>query len=76
MNDELRNLLEKLAPHEPISQDERGGCVWCGGGEPGVRYSYAERYLSDHDRDCPWVLARQALGDELPAQRSQAQKES
>ena len=68
MDDQTRELLERLAPHDPINQDERGGCVWCASGEPGVRYSYAERYLTDHDHDCPWVQARQLLGDELPTQ--------
>jgi hypothetical protein len=69
MNEETRLLLEALAPYSPINQDEQGGCVWCGGGEPGRRYSNAYRYLTDHDHDCPWLQARQALGDVIPAAR-------
>lgn len=68
-NEELLDLVGELAGEDPLNQDEMGGCVFCGGGPPGERYGYADRYLSDHDEDCPWVKARAALGDNLPAAR-------
>lgn len=58
-------LLESLAPREPINQDEMGGCVWCGGTPPKHPYGYAERKLSHHSDDCPWIRARALLGDAL-----------
>lgn len=66
MKKEIKELLEKLAPHEPINQDEMGGCVWCGKSPPGDNYGYAQRDLTHHDADCPWVQARLLLGDTLP----------
>lgn len=60
-----KSLLEKLAPAEPINQDEMGGCVFCAGTPPGNRYGSADRYLDNHDKDCPWVEARLLLGDVL-----------
>ena len=64
-----RSLLEKLAPYSPMNQDEMGGCVFCGGMPPGERYGYSGRFLSDHEKGCPWVKARRTLGDVLPASR-------
>lgn len=64
-----RSLLMKLAPYEPLNQDEQGGCVFCGGAQPGIRYGDSGRFLTDHERGCPWVKARRALGDRLPASR-------
>lgn len=64
-----RSLLEKLAPYTPLNQDEMGGCVFCGSSPPGERYGYSGRFLSDHEQGCPWVKARRALGDVLPASR-------
>lgn len=66
-----RKLLAALAPRDPISQDEMGGCVHCHGTPPGRPYGYADRYLSDHKLGCPWVKARRLLGDELPASREE-----
>lgn len=56
-----RELLEQLAPAEPINQDEMGGCAWCGAfGE--TTYSYVKR--GDwHQHDCPWLRMRHLLGD-------------
>ena len=71
-----RNLLHKLAPEDPINQDEQGGCVFCSGKPPGQQYGYADRYLSDHERGCPWVKARRLLGDQLPAARDCVDQEA
>lgn len=67
----LLELIKELAPEEPINQDELGGCIWCSG--PMItskkrKYSqiYAERNISHHFPDCPWVKARILLGDKLP----------
>jgi len=64
-----RKLLEQLAGYDPMNQDELGGCVFCCGTPPGSQYGYAGRYLSDHEKGCPWVKARRLLGDKLPASR-------
>lgn len=61
-----RELLEQLAPEDPINQDEMGGCVWCGCGPPRQSYGYAGRQKNHHADDCPWVAARELLGDEIP----------
>ena len=53
--------LETVAPEEPINQDEQGGCVWCGGTPPGEMYGYATSDRTHHDKDCGWVLAREAI---------------
>lgn len=50
-------LLERLAPEDPMNQDEMGGCVWCAG-DGGKRYGDAGRDPADHNPDCPWVAAR------------------
>lgn len=52
-------LLERLAPPEPMNQDEQGGCVWCGGAVDGSMYATADP--KDHAADCPWVEARALL---------------
>lgn len=65
MKKEIKELLEKLAPHDPINQDEMGGCVWCAGTPPGDEYGYAGRDITHHKPDCPWVKARLILGDKL-----------
>lgn len=64
----LKKLLEDLAPYEPMCQDERGGCVHCGGTDDGGMF--CGRFLSDHEKDCPWVRARIFIGDQLPADHS------
>lgn len=56
-----RDLLDELAPEQPMNQDEQGGCVWCGGCPPHETYGYAGRTPEDHDRDCPWLAARRLL---------------
>lgn len=58
------DLLERLAPEEPINQDEMGGCVWCTGTPPGQQYGYAGADPSDHEVGCPWVQARALLDAE------------
>lgn len=65
-NADLRNLIERLAPEQPMNQDEMGGCVWCGGGPPREAYGYARRKRNHHMPDCPWVEARDWLGDVIP----------
>lgn len=57
---QLRELIGRLAPEEPINQDEQGGCVWCGG-TGGTTYGYAGADPADHLGDCPWVKARRLL---------------
>lgn len=64
-----KRLLAALAPYNPMSQDELGGCNWCGGTPPGQNFSNAERFLEDHRTGCPWVKARRLLGDQLPVRR-------
>lgn len=59
----LRELLERLAPEEPMNQDEMGGCVWCGG-PAGSSYGYAGPDPKDHMPDCPYVAARALLAAE------------
>lgn len=54
-------LLEQLVPVEPINDDERGGCVWCGGHPEGEPYGYATASPADHEGDCPWVQMRALL---------------
>lgn len=66
-----RKLLKQLAPHEPINQDEQGGCVFCAGTPPGQPYGQAGRFLSDHKPGCTWVKARRLLGDKLEDSRTQ-----
>lgn len=62
-----RKLLEDLTNEgEPMNQDELGGCVWCGGTPPREQYGYARRKRRDHSEDCPWVIARELLGDPIP----------
>ena len=53
--------LEAVAPEEPINQDEQGGCVWCGGTPLGSPYGYATSDRTHHEKDCGWVLARDAI---------------
>ena len=53
-------LLERLAPEDPMNQDEMGGCVWCAG-NGGKKYGDAGRDPEDHAADCPWVEARAML---------------
>lgn len=60
-----RQLLEALAPQEPITREGMGGCIWCGGHPPAAKYGKARRYLSHHAEGCPWVAIRQLLGDGL-----------
>lgn len=67
-----KKLLEQLAGFYPINQDEQGGCVFCQGTPPGENYGQADRFLSDHEKGCPWVKARRLLGDKLPASREVA----
>lgn len=70
LNNNLRPLLDQIAPYEPISQDEQGGCVWCAGKPPGTKYGNAGRFLTDHNYGCPWVDVRQMLGDTIPYKRN------
>ena len=54
-------LLNRIAPEEPINQDEQGGCVWCGGTPPGSRWGYATADPKDHEYGCPWIEIRKLL---------------
>ncbi len=63
---ELLDLLEQLAPEEPMNQDEQGGCVWCGGTPP--RQPYAGADPKDHAADCPWVEARRIIEEARAAE--------
>ncbi len=59
---EFRYLVDILSGEEPTSQDEMGGCVWCGGSPPDKgHYAYATAEPDSHDPECPWLLARAAL---------------
>ena len=69
LSERMRNLLCRLAPGDPINQDEQGGCVWCGGTPPGRAYGYSARYRSDHSVDCPWLEARELLNDYIEGKR-------
>ncbi len=63
----FRDLVDDLSGEEPMSQDEMGGCVWCGGTPPDKgHYAYATAEPDSHDPECPWLLARAALKE--PAQ--------
>lgn len=60
--DTVRDLIERLAPAEPMNQDEQGGCVWCDGNPPGhLGFGYATADPADHANDCPWVAAQRWL---------------
>lgn len=52
----LDEILKRLAPEKPIESYD-GNCVWCdrAGG----------RMVENHADNCPWVMARLLLGDEL-----------
>lgn len=52
-----KELLDELAPYDPIAQDVDDECVWCAGG--------AERNSWHHARNCPWVRARALLNDRI-----------
>lgn len=60
MDQDVRQLIEELAPEEPMNQDEQGGCVWCGGRAFTV---YSTSDPATHETDCPWVRARQMLAE-------------
>ena len=60
-----RELLDQLAPAEPISQDELGGCVWCGMGPGPTGYEQATADPSSHTSDCPWLAARRLLDSRI-----------
>jgi hypothetical protein len=62
----LLDLIRRLAPKQPINQDERGGCVWCGGMPPGESYGYAEADPAHHEANCPWVEADALLRTQEP----------
>lgn len=66
------SLLGELAPYSPLNREESGGCVFCGGHPPGDRFGRADRLLSDHSSDCPWVRGRAAQGEQLPLSREAA----
>ncbi len=66
----LRKIVEALAPHDPINDDEQGCCVHCGGQPPGFPYAYSGRFLEDHRPGCIWVKARRLLRDRIPAARA------
>ena len=63
-----RELLERLALHDGISDAEYRTCEWCGN-DPVAEHQYydgaTQRIRSAHTPDCPWVLARAVLGDNL-----------
>lgn len=67
-----RALLARLAPEKPFVDHESGACLHCGGVPPSRRPAETSRFLSDHQAGCPWVSARQALGDVLPSSREAA----
>jgi hypothetical protein len=52
-----RELLKKIAPEQPIQQDEQGGCVWCG------EDSWGSESYRDYERheDCPWGRVRKII---------------
>ena len=56
-----RELLEALAPADPINQDEQGGCVWCAKPIGHLGYGYASASPRDHEDDCPWLRAQRYL---------------
>ena len=69
---ELRTLLSRLAPFNPIAHGAIAGkkvyqdCSFCAGdGSP------PSRAKEDHERECPWVAARELLDDVLPETRAQ-----
>jgi hypothetical protein len=56
------DLLKRLAPEDPMNQDEMGGCVWCGCGPPNEVTGYAGKSPEDHAGDCPWLEAQKYTG--------------
>lgn len=56
----LLEVLEAVAPAEPMNQDEQGGCVWCGQTD-GTAYGYATAAPEHHEPDCAWLTARKVL---------------
>lgn len=60
-------FLDLLAPYSPITDDEAGCCVFCMGHGNGSVWARSERFIEDHNEDCPWVEARKFLGDRIPS---------
>lgn len=52
--------LEQACPERPMTQDEQGGCVWCG-----VFPSYKDwkklGVPAKHYEDCGWRIGRERL---------------
>jgi hypothetical protein len=54
-----RNLLDWLAPEDPRTINEFGGCVFCGGADPEHMNPGPNFYR--HASDCQWVAARKII---------------
>lgn len=65
-------ILAELAPFTPLVSSETGTCLHCGCRPAGAIPGVIGRLEADHAKTCPWVAARKALGDALPASREQA----
>ena len=61
----LREALVEACPEYPLTQDEQGGCVWCGQGSVQGTSAIPEK----HDVDCGWRIGRSALAA-TPAQHA------
>lgn len=57
---DVRELVEALSNFTVASQDEQGGCVYCGGVAPGSRFE-ADDTPESHDHDCPYMVAQRLL---------------
>jgi hypothetical protein len=57
--EQCEKALEECAPEDPMTQDDQGGCVWCGASGPHGTFDPPEP--QNHDRGCGWLKARHAL---------------
>lgn len=54
-----RSLLDWLAPEEPRTVNEMGGCVFCGGADPEDMNPGPNFFR--HRADCQWMAARKII---------------
>lgn len=66
---DLIRVIDAVAPDEPIVQDERGGCVWCGESDGGFGSSSDPEHhdggskteIEYANAECGWASARRML---------------
>ncbi len=62
---ELEQALDRVTDR-PLS-GELGGCMWCAKSAPGTGpHGYADETPESHEPDCPWIVGRQVLDNDVP----------